>query len=142
MKSNVDVVEIGLDDILVGARLRLPDLKAVEGLAASIEEHGLMSPIEVAKVSYGPKREGANAPTYALVCGGHRYAAFRALGRDAIPAFVVKGSKDELRMREILENVSRSELTMLERAVFTAELRAVVERVYGSAVAGHEGRAV
>ena len=42
-------------------------------------------------------------------------------------------------MREILENVSRSELTKLERVVFTAELREVVERVYGDEVARDGG---
>ncbi len=139
MGDNMKVVEIALDDIEVGARLRMPDLVAVEGLAASIEAHGLMSPIEVVKISYQGLNKLAGDGTYQLVCGGHRYAAFRMLGRDVIPAFVVKGSKDQLRMREILENVSRSELTKLERVVFTAELREVVERVYGDEIAAHGG---
>jgi len=68
MSNNVKVVEIGLDDIEVG--LRMPDLTAVQGLAASIEAHGLMSPIEVAKI----RREGLNTlpsdATYKLECGG------------------------------------------------------------------------
>jgi len=120
--NNVNVQMIAVAEIDFGIRLRTPDVAAVNSLKADIELRGLRSPIEVAKrggLRYGGK--------YKLVAGGHRLSAVEALGWDAIPAFVINGNAANLRRDELLENLTKSELSFLERAVFVHELRVIWE---------------
>lgn len=78
----------------------------VDALAASIERHGLISPITVA----------LEAGDYRLLAGNRRYHAFRALGRDTIPANVIDA--DETLGAEITmtENLERLNLSPVEEA--------------------------
>jgi len=117
---NLPIIQsIALADIEVRDRLRPADASVVASLATDIGERGLRTPIEIA----AQKKKGA--PPYRLVAGLHRISACRALGWAEIPAIVVSGNQLELRRDEILENLTRSELTKLERAVFLAELKRV-----------------
>ncbi|MEM7046964.1 MAG: ParB N-terminal domain-containing protein [Pseudomonadota bacterium] len=123
--------QIALESITTTDRLRPVDQTALAALAADIKERGLRSPIEVAKK---PSGEG-----YVLVSGAHRLAAVTSLGWKAVPAFLVKGNKLELRRDEILENLARAELTKLERAQFLAELKRVYLELYPETAQGKAG---
>jgi ParB family chromosome partitioning protein len=113
--NTLEIFEAPVAGILVADRVREPDPAVVKALVADIAARGLRQPIEVAA------RKGEQP--WRLVSGAHRLAAMVSLGRETIPAFAVKGNLQELRRDELLENLQRSELSMLERARFMAELR-------------------
>jgi ParB family transcriptional regulator, chromosome partitioning protein len=111
------VIHIPLSDIDTGGRLRPPTTAVVESLALDIERRGLRTPVEVAEAGKKSRYK------YRLVSGGHRCAAFAALGRESIPAIVVAGDTISLQRDEILENLARNELSALERVSFLAKLK-------------------
>src|SRR5690349_7292916 len=95
---------IAIDDITIGDR-RAVNAAAVKRLADSIDQIGLRHPITV-------REKGEK---YLLVAGRHRLEAFRKLGREFVPASIVKRTNDEARLWEISENLHRADLTKLER---------------------------
>jgi ParB family chromosome partitioning protein len=109
-------ISVPVAAILVEDRLREPDPAAVKALAADIAARGLRQPIEVTA------RTSVDMP-WRLVSGAHRLEACRTLGHAEIDAFVAEGTRDELLRDELLENLARSDLSMLERARFAAELQ-------------------
>lgn len=104
-------------DILDGRR----DVNSasVKKLADSIEKIGLRHPITV--------REKGDR--YILVAGRHRIEAFKRLGREHIPATIVKMTNDDARLWEIAENLHRAELTKLERDENVAEWIKITDRI-------------
>lgn len=117
MNTQPEIVLLPLDGIDIGDRLRVVDEDYAQLLAASIEDVGLMQPIEVGKAN---KKE-----RYPLIAGAHRLVAFQRLGRTEIPAVVVTASKLQAQLREIDENLMRRELTPLDRATFLAKRKEV-----------------
>ena len=97
------VHHILVSDIEIRARLRPATPEYVDGLAGDMDKRGLRSPVEVS--------EGRDGQPYILVSGLHRLMAARQLGWETIPAFIVSGSNEELRLDELLENLQRNELT-------------------------------
>jgi len=93
----------------------------VRAIAASMEMVGLQTPITV--------REWKKKVT--LVTGGHRLAAAKQLGWKAIPSIALASDKIQTRIWQIVENLYRAELTALERAELTEELRQLVRQQVG-----------
>jgi ParB family transcriptional regulator, chromosome partitioning protein len=122
---------VTLDDIEVVNRLRSITQTTVDALAIDIGERGQRVAIEIAR----NKRRGAKKP-WRLVAGLHRIAAHQKLGWETIRAVEVTGSEDKLRLDEILENLTRSELTKLERAVHLAALKALHQKMNPTAKNG------
>lgn len=133
MSKTPTLQSIALADIDVRDRLRPADQASVEALARDIDRRGLRVPIEVAGQLRGDKK-------YRLVSGLHRITAFKALGLEAIPAFVVSGNALELRRDELLENLTRNELSKLERAQFVADLKRVYLELNPEAAHGGDRR--
>ena len=79
------------------------DQEALDDLAASIERHGLLQPIVVAKSGEG----------WTLIAGERRLRALRGLGRASVPAIVSDGDPVEL---AIIENLQREALDPFEEA--------------------------
>lgn len=115
----MDVYHIPLSEIEVRDRLRPATSEYVDGLAGDMRKRGLRSPIEVSE-------KGEGRP-YLLVSGLHRLMAAGQLGWETIPAFIVSGSDTDLRLDELLENLQRNELTRLERCLFVAEYRRLIQ---------------
>ncbi|GBR09398.1 ParB/RepB/Spo0J family partition protein [Gluconobacter frateurii] len=118
----MNVIEIPLNQIEVGNRLRTVDPSWVEFLAASIAERGQDTPVWVRKIGRSEK--------YALIAGGHRYAALEKAGKEVAIASVVKATETEAQLLEIDENLIRRELTPLDRATFLARRKAVYEELH------------
>lgn len=129
----MEIVEIPVPSIRDDSRARPVTPAVAEQLARDIAARGLRTPVEVARAAGG---------AYRLVSGGHRLAAFRVLGRDTIPAVVVRGSALELRRDELLENLARNELSMLERAQFLAELKRVYQEIHPAAKNGGDRKSI
>lgn len=82
------------------------DEEALQGLAESIDRHGLLQPVAVT-------RDPENEDGYIIVAGERRYRAHQLLGRETIPAVVTTGKLDEI---SLIENVQREDLSPLEEA--------------------------
>jgi ParB-like chromosome segregation protein Spo0J len=111
MASRETVMNIPVDEVIIGEGRRQVDEDAVKRIAQAIREVGLQHPITVRSVS----------GQFLLIAGAHRLAAYRKLGEDHILASVVKMDDEEAEMWEISENLHRFEYaTKLERDVAVA----------------------
>lgn len=82
------------------------DFSKVSDIANSIEEIGLMQPVTVRK-----NKEGV----YILIDGEQRLRAFGKLGRETIPAYVVEFDDHAAKEAQMMTNLMRSDLTLIER---------------------------
>ena len=87
--------------------------EAIEALAASIKEHGVLQPIVVTK------EDGK----YKIVAGERRWRASKIAGLDKIPAIVrTLDSQNRLEL-SIIENAQREDLNAIELATAYAKLQ-------------------
>lgn len=89
------------------------DESALDELAASIAEHGILQPIVVT-----PKDGG-----YQIVAGERRYRAALRAGLDKIPALVRTLSSQHKLEISLIENLQRRDLNVLETATAYLKLR-------------------
>jgi ParB family chromosome partitioning protein len=82
------------------------DQKALEELAESIQNHGLLQPIVVRRAAIG----------YELIVGERRLRACKNLGWEVIPAIVRDVEDREAAELALIENVQRSDLHVFEVA--------------------------
>ena len=94
------------------------DDNALQVLADSIREHGVIQPIVVREVSI---LDG----NYEIIAGERRWRAAKMAGLDEIPAVIMTG--DELKIAEValIENVQRKDLNPIEEAM---AYKALIER--------------
>lgn len=86
---------------------------ALEDLAASIAEHGILQPIVVTPYQGG----------YQIVAGERRYRASKLVGLDKIPALVRTLSGQHKLELSLIENLQRRDLNILETATAYLKLR-------------------
>ena len=122
-----------ISNIKIGTRHR-KDMGDLVGLAASIEDVGLLHPIVVTKDDR-------------LIAGARRIAAYKLLGRDNIPATVV--DLDKVVRGEFAENAIRkdflpSEAVAIKRVLEPIEAKAAKERQreHGGTTPGKHSRQV
>ena len=94
------------------------DENALQVLADSIREHGVIQPIVLRELD-------DVSENYEIIAGERRWRAARMAGLDEIPAVVMTG--DELKIAEIalIENVQRKDLNPIEEAM---AYKALIER--------------
>lgn len=83
------------------------DEDALQELAQSISEHGVLQPILVRPMIYGG---------YQIVAGERRYRASRMAGLTEIPVIIRELSDSETMQIALIENLQRSDLSALEEA--------------------------
>jgi ParB family chromosome partitioning protein len=89
------------------------DEEALDELAASISEVGLLQPVVVRKTGHD---------AYELVMGERRWRASQQAGLDVIPA-IVRETQDDAMLRDaLLENLHRQQLDPLEEAAAYQQL--------------------
>lgn len=88
------------------------DQKAIEELAESIANHGLLEPILLM-----PK-----GSSYIIVAGERRYRAMVHLKRDTIPAVVRDFKEEDIKKLSLIENIQRENLNPVEEAISYKEL--------------------
>ncbi len=91
------------------------DKDALEVLAESIKEHGVLQPIIV--------REYANE-RYQIIAGERRFRASKIAGLDEIPAVILDKSDREAAELSLIENIQRENLNPVEEAL---AYRALIE---------------
>lgn len=89
------------------------DEDALDELAASIREVGLLQPVVVRRVMPGH---------YELIMGERRWRACQRAGLDRIPAIVRETSDDDLLRDALIENLHREQLNALEEAAAYQQL--------------------
>jgi ParB family transcriptional regulator, chromosome partitioning protein len=91
-------------------------------IVANIAKLGLKKPVTVAHI------EGTNGDSrYALVCGQGRLEAYVQLGQKEIPAIVVEGTREDLLLMSLAENLARRRHSTVE---LVREISALKERGY------------
>lgn len=103
-----DIVEISLDEIQANPYQprKTFDDKALEELAESIKEHGVVQPIIVKKTIKG----------YYIIAGERRTRASKLAGRKTIPAIVRDFNDEEMMEIALIENIQREDLNPIEEA--------------------------
>ena len=117
--SLFEIVHIAVDEIQIRGKRRALNEEKVRAIAASMDLIGLQTPLTVRM----QKKQ------VVLVTGWHRLSAAKRLGWDSIPCVVLIRDKTETRIWQIVENLYRAELTVLERAEHIEELRIPVRNV-------------
>lgn len=132
-----EFLRTSIADIHIGERLRPIDADYVEAIAASMAEHGQISPIMIRRTP--AKNKGATP--YTLVAGGYRTTAAKLLGWTEIDAIVVSADQLEAQLLEISENLYRNELNPLDRSIFVMKYRELWEEKHGEIKRGGDQRA-
>ena len=84
------------------------DPVALEELATSIRELGIIQPISLRKT--GPE-------SYQIIAGERRYRAARMAGLTTVPAYIRTASEAELTEMALIENIQREDLNAIEIAL-------------------------
>lgn len=94
------------------------DDNALQVLADSIREHGVIQPIAVREL-------GVLDENYEIIAGERRWRAAKMAGLDEIPAVIISG--DDLKIAELalIENLQRKDLNPIEEAL---AYKALIER--------------
>lgn len=110
MKSDIDlqIRLIPVDQINV-LNPRGRGKKKFAEIAHNIEKVGLKRPVTVA-----PAEPKNGNPMYDLVCGQGRLEAYIALGESEIPALVIRGTREDLLLMSLAENIARRQHTTIE----------------------------
>jgi len=114
--------EVALDAIVTGKRLRPVSASAVDALVASMATVGA----QIGAVALREMPDGA----LQLMCGAHRLAAARKMGRATIRADVWRCQDQIARFFEVHENLASAELSTLELAQFLAEAKQAYEELH------------
>ena len=91
------------------------DQEALEELAQSIKEHGVISPITLRKNS---------SNNYMIIAGERRYRASKMAGLETIPAYVRTAKDEQVMEWALIENIQREDLNAIEIALAYQKLMA------------------
>ena len=108
MNMEGQVVQVNLDDIIPNRfqpRIAF-DEKALNELAASIKEHGIIQPLVLRKL--GKK--------YEIIAGERRYKAATLAGLQTVPAVISNIDDNKSAEVALVENIQRKDLTPIEEA--------------------------
>lgn len=125
----MNAVSIPLDLVVAADHARPVAGAAVDILAHSMAQIGLLQPVIVVKARVN---RGAMTDGYRIVAGSHRLAAARVLGWETIAAFVLDSDTGNLEAEliEIDENLCRAELTPAQRAAAIARRKQIWEALH------------
>lgn len=84
------------------------DQEALDELAESIREHGVISPITLRKNS---------DDTYMIIAGERRYRASMLAGLETIPAYIRTAKDEQVMEWALIENIQREDLDAIEVAL-------------------------
>ncbi len=84
------------------------DEDALAELAASIQQHGVISPITLRKDDDG---------TYMIIAGERRFRAAKDAGLRTIPAYIRTAKDEQVREMALIENIQREDLDAIEIAL-------------------------
>lgn len=98
------------------------DTEALEELAESIRQQGIMQPIVVRLISEG---------RYEIIAGERRWRASQLAGLDRVPAIIREVSDEAAIAMALIENIQRENLNAMEEAVALKRLQDEFELTQG-----------
>ena len=104
------ISEIALDKIYPNPDQprRTFDEEALEELAQSIKDHGVISPITL-------RKDASNR--YMIIAGERRFRASKMAGLDTIPAYIPTAKDEQVMEWALIENIQREDLDAIEIAL-------------------------
>ena len=104
------ISEIALDSIIANPDQprRTFDEEALQELADSIREHGVISPITL--------RDNGDG-SYMIIAGERRFRASKLAGLDRIPAYIRTAKDEQVMEWALIENIQREDLDAIEIAL-------------------------
>ncbi len=84
------------------------EAEALEELAASIRQLGIIQPITLRKINEG---------NYQIISGERRYRASKMIGLEQIPAYIKTTEDDQVMEMALIENIQREDLNAIEIAL-------------------------
>jgi len=105
-------MEIELSRVYPNPNQPRKTFQAIDELAASIKENGLIQPIAVVK----------KAHRYMIISGERRYRACTTLGLKTIKAHIIDADDKKVMELSLVENIQRDDLTDFEKAKFIGQL--------------------
>lgn len=108
-------MECNVDDIIPSEEQprKLFDKTAIDELAASIEEKGILQPLIARKIGGGK---------YEIIAGERRFRAAKQLRLEKVPVFVKEVDQQESLEIALIENLQREDLNPVEEALAFKEL--------------------
>lgn len=106
--SSINEVEIAKIVANPNQPRRTFDEESLEELAASIREHGVISPITLRK---------NDDDTYMIIAGERRYRAGKLAGLTTIPAYIRTAKDEQVMEWALVENIQRENLDAIEIAL-------------------------
>lgn len=115
------VREVSVDTISPNPRQprQSQDPNALQELADSIREHGLIQPLIVTAT---PLDQQAVGTEYQLIAGERRWAAAQLAGLTTVPVIVKEATPQQMLELALVENIQRADLNPLEEAVAYQQL--------------------
>ena len=113
-ENTINILKISLIDPKSDQPRKYFDKDALEELAASISENGLLQPILVRE--YGEGR-------YQIIAGERRFRASKLAGLTEIPAIVLERDNKAAAQIALIENIQRENLNPLEEAMAYKSLK-------------------
>ena len=109
MNLEKEVFELNINDIMPNRfqPREIFDEQALNELALSIKEHGVIQPIIVRK----------NGDKYEIIAGERRYRASKLAGLETIPAIIRDFTDEQMMEIALLENLQRENLNAIEEAL-------------------------
>ena len=92
---------------------------ALQELADSIREHGLIQPLIVTAAQAGQQAPGVQ---YQLIAGERRWTAARLIGLATVPVIIKEATPRQMLELALVENIQRADLDPLEEAVAYRQL--------------------
>lgn len=88
------------------------DERALQELAESIRQNGLIQPISVRQV----------ADRYEIIAGERRWRACKIAGLEKVPCYILTPSENQAAEMSLVENIQREDLTAIEEAKAFVEI--------------------
>jgi ParB/RepB/Spo0J family partition protein len=115
---------IPINRIVIGKDNRSHDDDAINDMAVSIREVGVINPVLVQYA--GKNDDGKN--TYNCISGGLRIHGAKEVGYTEISAIVLKGDEDHIQLCGIAADLFHDDLTVLQQAEFLKEWLAITHK--------------
>jgi len=106
--SSINEIELAKISVNPGQPRHEFDQTALQELADSINEIGIIQPITLRKLS---------DDAYQIIAGERRYRASILAGRDTIPAYIRTADDENVMEMALIENIQREDLNSLEIAL-------------------------
>ena len=114
-KDGVFTVEVNMIEAGVGQPRKHFAQGALDELAASIKNHGILQPLVVEK--FEQETSSGVEVKYHLLAGERRLRAAKIVGLKQVPVIIRKASDDRTRLLlGLIENIQREDLNAVERA--------------------------